>query len=69
MAGRLWTEKASFSFDPNGQTFVVTFTWGRIISIDLATGRITRSGDAVGVEKGDVSRLEWHSWPRRRSHG
>jgi hypothetical protein len=43
MAGRLWTEKARFDFDPSGKAFVITLAWGREVTIHLPTGAILGS--------------------------
>jgi hypothetical protein len=42
MAGRLWTEKASFSFNRVSGALAIAFDWGRHVTIDLLTGKVTR---------------------------
>lgn len=39
MAGRHWTEKARFAF--TADTLVITLDWGRVIRIDLSSGKIS----------------------------
>jgi hypothetical protein len=41
MAGRLWTERASFWFDGYSTMLGITLDWGRIIRIDLSSGKIS----------------------------
>jgi hypothetical protein len=37
MAGRHWTERASFSFSADDTSLVITLDWGRVIKIDLSS--------------------------------
>jgi hypothetical protein len=41
MAGRHWTERASFSFSAADSSLVITLDWGRVIRIDLSSGKIS----------------------------
>jgi hypothetical protein len=41
MAGRHWTERATFSFSADDTSLVITFDWGRVIRIDLSSGKIS----------------------------
>ena len=42
MAGRYWTKNASFSLDRVSGALAISFEWGRVVTIDLLTGAVTR---------------------------
>jgi hypothetical protein len=46
--GRFWAEKAQFGFDQRMENFMITFQWGRSISIHLKTGQIESSPSKPG---------------------
>ena len=37
---RWWAERAAFRFAPNGTRFVIRMDWGKVITVDLRSGKI-----------------------------
>lgn len=37
---RWWNTEARFGFSPAGETFVITLAWGKVITVDLGTGKL-----------------------------
>jgi hypothetical protein len=44
-SSRLWARDARVDFDERAKQFVITLSWGRIVKIALATGRVVESQD------------------------
>jgi hypothetical protein len=41
MAGRLWTERASFWVNEYSTMLGITLDWGRVVKMDLSSGKIS----------------------------
>jgi hypothetical protein len=44
VSSRWWTNDATFTPSEDGRSFTIKLAWGRVIVVDLATGRVTRNG-------------------------
>jgi hypothetical protein len=44
VSSRWWTNDATFALNEDGRSFTIKLAWGRVITVELATGRLSRNG-------------------------